>query len=248
MPRWSVALAFALAAASLSLAETNSKPSSAHAGAVTTWSRAAHPLPNALMPDPGLRTARVPSPNGKYEIACNLLPKVQTVSNSEMLNAPSCELVAPGKRMPIDLQVGPEALWAPDSDAVAITHSDGGALGTYHVLIYRPESDDQVELASAVRQDLARRFPACAGRGCTAEERRRLRKNSDWVNVAAIRWMENSRRLLMMAWVPDSSSFGANLGKYNGYVVDARNGRILNRYSEQEFQKKFRKYCGDWGL
>jgi hypothetical protein len=52
----------------------------------------------------------------------------------------------------------------------------------------------------------------------------------------------------MMAWVPDSTAFGANLGRYNGYVVDAHNGRILNRYSEAEFKRRFKKYCGDWGL
>lgn len=246
MPRWLIALA--LAVASISLAETNSNPSSATGRAVTTWSRAAHPLPNALNADPTLRSARVPSPNGKYEIACSVTAQVQQVSDSEAEDIPSCELVGSGKRMPIDLKVGPEALWSPDSDAVAVTHSDGGALGTYHVLVYRPEDNAPVELASAVRKDLARRFPACVGGGCTAEERRRMRRSSDWVNVAAIRWMENSDRLLLMAWVPDSSGFGANLGKYNGYLVDAHTGRILNRYSQEEFQKRFRKYCGDWGL
>jgi hypothetical protein len=68
------------------------------------------------------------------------------------------------------------------------------------------------------------------------------------VNVAAIRWTERSNRLLMMAWVPDSSSFGANLGRYNGYEVETRTGRILRRYDQREFKQRFGKYCGDWGL
>jgi hypothetical protein len=219
---------------------------------VTTWSRSAQALPYTVNPDSALRNARVPSPNGKYEIACNSIPKEQKVSDtiSETLEAPACEFVAPGKRVPIDLQVGPEALWAPDSDAVAITHSLGGALGNYRVLIYRPENEEAVDIAAEVRQDLARRYPACVGSfaGCTAQQREQMRKDSLWVNVAAIRWMEKSDRLLMMAWVPDSTAFGANLGRYNGYVVDAHNGRILNRYSEAEFKRRFKKYCGDWGL
>ncbi len=249
MSRRYFALAFALIAATSLPAGTNAKGSPTPT-AVSTWARAAHPLPYTVNPDPELRGARVPSPNGKYEIACNVIPKEQKVSESvsETLEAPACELVGPQRRTPIDLQVGPEALWAPDSDAVAITHSRGGALGTYQVLIYRPASTGPVEIATAVRRDLARRFPACVGGGCTVAQQKRMRKRSDWVNVAAIRWMNNSDRLLMMAWVPDSSAFGANLGKFNGYVVESRTGRILNRYSEAEFKKKFRKDCGDWGL
>ena len=249
MSRRFAALAVALLAAAALPAGTTTKNAPTRS-AVTTWSRAAHPLPYTVNPDPSLRNARVPSPNGKYEIACSALPKEQKVSESvsETLDAPACELVGPRQRTPIDLQVGPEALWSPDSDAVAITHSRGGALGTYQVLIYRPEKAGPAEIATAVRKDLAKRCPACIRGGCTGAQQREMRRNSDWVNVAAIRWMDSSDRLLMMAWVPDSSAFGANLGRFNGYVVDARTGRILNRYSETEFKRKFKKYCGDWGL
>lgn len=249
-PRY-IALAVCVVAACPLLAESNFKPMSDRTE-VTTWSRSAHPLPQSLNPDAALRNTRIPSPNGKYAIACNGVPQERRVSDSlsEMQEATSCEFVAPDKRVPIDLEIGPEALWASDSDAVAITHSRSGALGTYQVLIYRPENNRAADISSAVRRDLARRFPACAGTlaGCTAEQRRAMRKDVTWVNVAAIRWMEKSDRLLMLAWVPDSSAFGANLGRYNGYVVDARDGRILSRYSQNEFKRRFKKYCGDWGL
>jgi hypothetical protein len=246
------ALAVCLAAAaSLLLAETQSKTIPLRVEAAT-WSRSAHPLPYALNPDPALRNARIPSPNGKYAIACNSVPQEHRISEgvSETREAPACEFEAEDKRVLIDLEVGPEALWAPDSDAVAVTHSRGGALGTYRVLIYRPENSGATDIANAVRQDLAKRFPACAGARaeCTSAQRKAMRKDVEWVNVAAIRWMEKSDRLLMLAWVPDSSAFGANLGRYNGYVVDARHGRILSRYSEREFKRRFKKYCGDWGL
>jgi hypothetical protein len=219
---------------------------------VTTWSRSAHPLPYAVNVDPALRHARIPSPNGRYAIACNSVAHEEQVSASmsETLEAPSCEIVAPGHRVPIDLKVGPEALWAPDSDAVAITHSLGGALGTYQVLIYRPQQPGAHDISTEVRRDLANRFPACVGSsaGCSAEQRRNMRRDPSWVNVAAIKWMARSDELLMMAWVPDSSAFGANLGRRQGYIVDTHTGRILRRYSEAEFQKRFRKYFGDWEL
>jgi hypothetical protein len=152
--------------------------------------------------------------------------------------------------MPIDLQVGPEALWSPDSRAVAITHSRGGALGTYQVLIYRPENNGPVDLATSVRQDLARHYPACVGvhAGCTARQRKLMQRNVQWVNVAAIRWMKNSDQLLMMAWVPDSSEFGANYGRLRGYLVDAHTGHILTGYAESEFKRQFKADFGDWGL
>lgn len=245
------ALALLLAVAPGLPAGSNTRTAPRHSD-ITTWSRSAHPLPYSVNSDAALRNARIPSPNGKYEIACNSVPAEQKISDSvsETIATPSCEFVAPGKRLPIDLEVGPEALWAPDSDAVAITHSRGGALGTYQVLIYRPENSSPVDVANSIRQDLARRYPACVGveAGCTAAQRKAMRRDVSWVNVAAIRWTQQSNRLLMMAWVPDSSEFGANLGRFNGYVVDAHTGQILNRYSEQEFKRRFKKYCGDWGL
>lgn len=231
-----------LALAALALAPALSSGGNTTAVAqVTTWSRAARPLPYTANADPALRNTKIPSPNGKYEISCTA---------SADPEAPSCAIVAAEKRTPIDLQVGPEALWAPDSDAVAITHSRGGALGTYQVLIYRPEVDGAHDIATAVRRDLAHRYPACIGSqaGCTAQQRLQMQRDPSWVNVAAIRWIENSDQLLMMAWVPDSSAFGANLGRHQGYLVDTHTGRILRRYSELEFKRRFQKDCGDWGL
>lgn len=235
-------------AASAMLAGTNTTtPPHGH---VITWAREAQPLPYAVTTDAGLRNAHVPSPNGKYEIACNSAPqeRVLNASVSEKIDVPSCEFVGRGKPVPIPIEVGPEALWAPDSDAVAITQSRGGALGTYQVRIYRADDQRAMDISGDARRDLARRYPACVSAGCTAAQRKQMQRDVNWVNVAAIRWMEKSKRILLMAWVPDSSDFGANLGRHQGYVVDARTGKILSKYSQEEFTRKFKKYCGDWGL
>ncbi len=213
---------------------------------VLTWSRAAIPLPFPAAQDPSLVNTRVPSPDGKHEITCGAGETFREDSAQA-----ACFLMAHGKRVSeITLATGPEALWAPDSRAVAITSSNGGALGTYRVGIYRPGRNGSTDISSAVRRDLARRFPPCVGRlaGCTTEERRNLKRDVSWVNVAAIRWDKGSSRLLMLAWVPSTAYFGDNMGKYNGYVVDASSGHILRRYSKKEFEHRFRKYCGDWGL
>src|SRR3569833_1404535 len=87
-----------LVIASTLFAGTNSKTSLSQ---VTTWSRAAHPLPYAVNADPALRNARIPSPNGKYEIACNSVAHEQRVSASvsEMMEAPSCAIEAAGRRV-----------------------------------------------------------------------------------------------------------------------------------------------------
>ncbi len=239
------ALTIGLAATAL-MAGTNTTTASHEQ--IVTWSRSAQPLPYAA--DTSARSERVPSPNGKYEIACNSLPQERAISEgvSEKTEVPTCEFVGRGKPVPIPLEVGPEALWAPDSDAVAITQSRGGALGTYQVQIYRPEDERALDIADAVRHDLARRYPACVSAGCTAAERKHMQRDVSWVNVAAIRWMEKSKTILLMAWVPDSSEFGANLGRHQGYVVDARTGKILSKYSQEEFTRRFKKDCGDWGL
>lgn len=251
MFRRSIVLSIFLAAASGLPAAPNSRPTQAHMQ-VNTWSRQAQPLPYAAKYEAAMESVRIPSPNGQYEIACNAEAVEQRVSESvsERGQSPRCAFVASGKRMPIDLQVGPEALWAPDSKAVAITNSRGGALGTYQILIYRPENNGPVDIANSVRHDLARRYPACVGAqaACSVRDRKQMSRNVGWVNVAAIRWMENSERLLLMAWVPDSTEFGANYGRMSGYVVNAHTGQILTRYSENEFKSKFKNEFGDWGL
>lgn len=220
---------------------------------VLTWSRTASPLPFPTSQNIALVNTRVASPDGQHEIACSAVPVEERGQDGgwQIVQRPSCFLVGGGRRLSeISLAVGPEALWAPDSRAVAVTGSNGGAIGTYNVSIYRADRRGSQEISSAVRDDVARRFPPCVGRlaGCTRGERKQLRRNHSWVNVAAIRWEKGSEQLLLLAWVPPSAYFGANMGRYNGYVVDASTGAILKRYSKEQFERKFRKYCGDWGL
>ena len=203
MSRRFIVLALLLAATSGFPAAPNSRPTQQHIQ-VSTWSRSAQPLPYAVKFDASEASLRIPSPNGQYEIACNTTAVERRVSHSpsERAPAPNCAFVASGKRMPIDLEVGPEALWAPDSRAVAITHSRTWSrwhLQGLHLPAREHGADGYRRRGpSTILRDAI--LPAWGRRPVVAHAiESSMRRNVGWVNVAAIRWMEDSDRLLMMA-------------------------------------------------
>ena len=71
-------------------------------------------------------------------------------------------------------------------------------------------------------------------------------QDHDWVNVAGMKWMGASNRLLVVGNVPDSSRYGANMIKWLGYEIEIPSGKILRRYSRAEFRSKWNYLKKDW--
>jgi hypothetical protein len=139
----------------------------------------------------------------------------------------------------------PYALWSPDSDLLSITSSDGGAVGNWKVYVYSVEGDAVVkhDVMRQVQSELARVFPAGVDPFFSQREREQFARDPSWVNVFAVRWLSNPERLLVLASVPPSSRYGANLGKHRGYIVEPRTGHILHRCKETEFTQR-NSVCG----
>jgi hypothetical protein len=128
-----------------------------------------------------------------------------------------------------------EVGWAPDGNTFFISHSVGYTTG-YRVDVYRQEGDSIRRFANlnrVVQKDFEHRH-RCYDR--------------DWKigndpNIAGLKWLDNSDRLLLVAEVP-------NLGickqtYFAGYLVSISSGRIIQRYSPEDLLRRWEKLLGE---
>lgn len=203
------------------------------------WSAWSTSLPQFW--DKDSKPVAVPAPNGK--LALRVVGKKTGSMYPEDEMIPDYFLEKAGRRLQPTIRpyASPFALWSTGSDLLAITSSDGGAVGSWKVHVYSVEGDAVVEhnVMRQVQEELARAFPAGINPPgysfFSRRDREQFASDPSWVNVFAVRWIENPQRLLILASVPPSSGYGANMGKRLGYVVEPIAGRILHRCTEMEF-------------
>ena len=205
-----------------------------HLGAQTHgWDAESTPLPQFW--GPTAKPVALPSPNGK--LILRVVGSSKDPSVPDYFIEKDGHLVGPS----ISPYSSPLALWSPSSRLLAITSSDGGAVGNWKVYVYTVDGETVVEdtVMKQVQADLARRFPAGVNpKGhsfFSRGERERYARDPSWVNVFAVHWLSNPERLLVEASVPGSSGYGANMGELQGYMIDPITGCILHTYTEKEF-------------
>lgn len=110
----------------------------------------------------------------------------------------------------------PEIGWSPMSSLFFVTYSDGGAVGTYHVSVYRISAGrmKKIDLTGAVRRDFKRHYPKC--------------DSPEEPNIAGVAWSQDSTKLLVAAEVLPHSNCD-NMGTFSLYTVAVSNGRIIDR-------------------
>jgi hypothetical protein len=123
-----------------------------------------------------------------------------------------------------------ELAWAPDSGALFITQSYGGAVGEWRVAVYTVESGGV--RAWDVSSEVVRQF-------------RKLYKckGAEAPNVGAAKWLDGSKRLLLVAEIPPHSSC-PEMGKVRGYVVEIPDGRIVESFGARELKARWAQYLG----
>ena len=62
----------------------------------------------------------------------------------------------------------------------------------------------------------------------------------DWVNVVAVKWVNDGRSIALLAGVPNSSFYGENMAQTKGYIVNAQSGAIEHMYDSAELTGVFR--------
>jgi len=147
-----------------------------------------------------------------------------------------------GKRLPDPkedihgIQILAELGWSPDSKAFFVTQSDGGEVGTWYVNIYilGPRFLIDADITNEVKKDFMARYNC----DVWGEDR-----GNEIPNIAAIKWLNGSSKLLLLAEVPPHSSC-PEMGKFMGYVVSVPSGKILVRYSAAEVKAKWGRSLG----
>jgi len=110
--------------------------------------------------------------------------------------------------------------WAPDSNAFFLMWSDGGAIGNFHVRVFRIRNDRVVELPTM----------KIAEAEFATEHYCRSRRN----NSLALRWPNGSDSLVIATGVYPTSDCGKDLGFTIAYVVRTDDGKIIKRYSQTQ--------------
>jgi hypothetical protein len=123
-----------------------------------------------------------------------------------------------------------EILWARDSDAFALTQSDGGWVGTWSVRLYRlkPTGLSESDPGRLVLAHFKQLFPRCP---------------DEYPNVAAVGWVDGSRRLRLVVEMPCHSSC-TDMCRVAGYVVDTAGGVILERLPETALRRAWKAAIG----
>jgi hypothetical protein len=114
-------------------------------------------------------------------------------------------------------------LWSPDQQAFALTYSDGGAVGAFHVRVYLMHGDTVTEVSKAIQPALdafkARHY--CKSRGN---------------NVSAMKWVHDSKHLMLMTTVYPTGDCGPDSGHAEGYLVAIPDGKIERHLTLEQLE------------
>lgn len=126
------------------------------------------------------------------------------------------------------LSASTSVFWSSDNKSFAVTWSDGGSIGNFHVRAFHINGESVAEWPAAEKAYAA--FSAqhwCAARGD---------------NVQAYQWLPNSSELILVLSVYPTSDCGAELGHTEAYVVDAATGSIRERWGAARLESYIRAH------
>ena len=114
-----------------------------------------------------------------------------------------------------DLSASVSVVWSDDHKNLAITWSDGGAIGGFYVRVFHVEGDSVTEYRSTETAFAAFKSQHWCERGD---------------NVQAYQWLADSRGLVLVLSVYPTSDCGKDMGHTEAYVVDAASGKIRKHW------------------
>jgi hypothetical protein len=118
--------------------------------------------------------------------------------------------------------------WSSDFRTFAVTWSDGGMIGEFHVKVLRLQGELFVELPAANRAfSHFKSRHDCPDRGD---------------NIQAYRFEESGSRLMLILSVYPTSDCGKEMGYTEGYLIRAQDGAILRQYSLHELNAYMRQH------
>jgi hypothetical protein len=127
-----------------------------------------------------------------------------------------------------DLSASTSVVWSSDKERFAVTWSNGGGIGGFHVRVFQIKGDSVIELPAT--QQAFGAFKArhwCEARGD---------------NMQAYGWLSNSSKLVLILSVYPTSDCGKELGHTEAYVVDASSGAIRQHWSLKQLNAYMRSH------
>ena len=123
-----------------------------------------------------------------------------------------------------------ELLWSPDSKAIVVTQSDGGAVGTWGVTVFVLKPRRVVVIDPS--KEAVRRFKT-----------RYTCMEPEEPNIGAVAWSQGSKLLVLAAEVPPHSSC-PEMGKVMGYVVAIPTGEVVRDMSPDALKMEWASWLG----
>lgn len=180
---------------------------------------------------------RIPSPDGKNSVDVSYA----TLAGHPDIEVASLRVTTLGTKI-ADVQpvadVQEELVWSPDSKAFYINGNNNG-YDDYHVAFFRLKGLDlgPAHVTATVEQDMVRTFPPCEAKDPIDNCADLAAKPDDFICIAAIDWIGDSSRMVVMAEVPCSSSVGGIMCQVLGYEIEVPSGKILRRMQPKEFAR-----------
>jgi len=105
---------------------------------------------------------------------------------------------------------------------IAITYSDGGAIGGFHVRVFLIDSNGVRDASKSIQ-------------GAVADFRARHYCKPRGNNVSALKWEDGA--LLLLTEVYPTGDCGPDLGHLEGYLISVPEGQILRHMTLQEVKR-----------
>jgi hypothetical protein len=167
------------------------------------------------------------SPDGRSSVKAHSVP---SITNDELHVVLESAGAIGVKTLAIGPGIGAELLWAPNSQAFAVTTNDGGSAGHFRTLVLGRWH------GIVVTHDLTALISHAFGHParCSWPES---------ANVAAVTWLAGSQRLLLVAQIiPHVNCDG--YGTFAAYEVDPWTLRIVHRYDQLQAKQLFAAQLG----
>jgi len=168
---------------------------------------------------PRQRTFRIPSPDRKKAV----------VVQEMMLAVIDGGVPVPGIEGYM-IALPAEIAWAPDSKAFVLTANEGGQDGTWYVTAYVLEFDrvNYYDVTAEAADRFKERYACLAGHE---------------PNMGAVKWLKESKNLLVVAEAPDRS-LCSDKGARRGFIVEVPTGNVITELEPKKLQDAWGEYLG----
>lgn len=168
---------------------------------------------------PRQRAFKVPSPDRKKTVLVQDMMLAVTDAGAPVPGIEGYTIMLPA-----------EIAWAPDSKAFVLTANEGGQDEAWYVTVYVLEYDrvNYYDVTAEAAGRFRERFACPAG---------------DEPNIGAIKWLKESKNLLLVADVSARASCSDKYARW-GYIVEVPSGKVLSELDSKKLQDDWGEYLG----